>query len=120
MRREITGYKALRDGLTDASGTLLTPQALLANGPAWDVFQTTPDGSRSITLWGFQSDRAVTHTIVRPLGLRADSLYVCVQSANHGSLGIISGASLMDDGVELVASPYSAADTVLLDRVRSR
>ena len=119
MRREITAYKALRDGLTDASGTLLTSQASLANGPAWDVFQTTPDGSHPIMVWGFQTDHAVTHTIVRPVGLRADSLYD-VQSANHGSLGIISGASLMDDGVELVASPYSAADTVLLDRVRSR
>ena len=119
MRRWINAYKALRDGLTAASGTLLTPQASFGSGPAWDVFQTTPEGFQSIVLWAFQTDRAVRRTVVRPRGLRADSLYD-VQSSNHGSLGIMTGVSLMDDGVELVASPLSAADTVFLDRVRSR
>jgi alpha-galactosidase len=119
MRREINVYKAVRDGLAEAAGTLLTPQASFANGPAWDVFQTASDGSHPIQLWAFQTDHAVSETVVRPVGLRPDSLYD-VQSANHGSFGIMSGASLMEDGVELVASPYSAADRVSLDRVRPR
>jgi alpha-galactosidase len=119
MRREIDAYKNLRDGLTGASGTLLTTQASFGNGPAWDVFQTTPEGFHPIVLWAFQTDRAVRDVIVRPVGLRADSQYE-VQSANHGSLGIMTGSSLMQDGVELVASTYSAADTILLDRVRAR
>lgn len=117
IRHEIESYKALREGLGGASGALLTAQAASGNGPAWDVFQTTPEGFHTIVLWAFQTDRAVSGTIVRPVGLRPNSLYE-VQSANTGARGIMTGTSLMQDGVQVLASPYSAADTILLTRAR--
>ena len=117
MRREIDAYKNLREWLTGASGALLTPQTAPGNGPAWDVLQTTPEGFNRVVLWAFQTDRAVRATVVRPVALRPESQYE-VQSANTGARGIMTGASLMQDGVELIGSPNSAADTVLLIRVR--
>jgi alpha-galactosidase len=119
MRHEIGTSKTLRDALSTASGTLLTTQAAAANGPAWDVFQTTPEGIRPIVLWAFQTDGAVRDIVIRPVGLREQSMYE-VQSADVGPLGIVSGSLLMQDGVEVVASPYSAAHMILLTVVRQR
>ncbi len=119
MRLEIDTYKNLRATLAEASGALLTPQASSVNGPAWDVLQTTSDSMHPVVLWAYQTDRAAERTSVRPIGLQSDLMYD-VQSWNHGSLGAISGSSLMADGVEFTASPYSAADTILLFPVRGR
>ena len=119
MRREIDAYKNLREWLKGASGALLTPQTAPGKGPAWDVFQTTPEGFNRVVLWAFQTDPAVDGIVVRPVALRPGSLYE-VESANTGSLGSMTGASLMRDGIEIVASPYSAADTILLIPVQSK
>ena len=119
IRNEIGTSRALRDALSTASGTLLTAQAAAANGPAWDAFQTTPQGSHPIVLWAFQTDGAVRDIVIRPVGLREESMYE-VQSADVGPLGIVSGSVLMQDGVEVVASPYSAAHMILLTAVRER
>jgi hypothetical protein len=119
MRNEIGTSKSLRDALSTASGTLLTAQAAVTNGPAWDVFQTTPEGLRPIVLWACQTDRGVRDILIRPVGLRAQSMYE-VESADAGPLGIVSGSVLMQDGVEVVASPYSAAHMILLTAVRQR
>ena len=119
MRLEIDTYKNLRETLIEASGALLTPQASNVNGPAWDVLQTASDTMHPVVLWAYQTDPGVARTVVRPIGLQSDLMYD-VQSWNHGSLGAIAGSSLMADGIEIVASPYSAADTIQLFPVRSR
>jgi alpha-galactosidase len=119
MRHEIERYKILRETLSTASGALLTPQAAPGNGPAWDVFQTTPEGIRPILLWAFQTDGGVRDVVIRPVGLRTQSMYE-VQSADSGPLGIVSGSVLMQDGVEIVSSPHSAAHLITLTAVRQR
>lgn len=37
-------YKSTRDTLSAAAGALLTPQAAVENGPAWDVLQAVDGG----------------------------------------------------------------------------
>jgi hypothetical protein len=43
-----------------------------------------------------------------------------VQSADAGPLGVVSGSVLMEDGVEVVASPGTAAHLILLTPIRQR
>jgi alpha-galactosidase len=120
MRHEIERYKILRDALRSASATLLTGQASPGSGgPPWDVWQTTPEGIRPIVLWAFQADPGARQIVVRPARLRAESMYD-VQSADAGPLGVVPGSVLMEDGVEVVASPSSAAHLILLLPVRQR
>jgi alpha-galactosidase len=119
MGGQIADYKLLRNSLRTATGTLLTPQAAPSNGPAWDVFQTTPEAFQPTVIWGFQSDGGVPDVVVRPVGLRSRAVYD-VRSLDNGSLGQRTGAELMADGVELVASPASAAHVIVLTAVRDR
>jgi hypothetical protein len=119
MRHEIDRYKILRDSLRSASATLLSAQAQGSGGPPWDVWQTTPDGMRPTVLWAFQADSGARGIVVHPARLREDSMYD-VQSADAGPLGVVSGSVLMEDGVEVVASPGTAAHLILLTPIRQR
>jgi alpha-galactosidase len=119
MRHEIDRYKILRDSLRSASATLLSAQAQGSGGPPWDVWQTTPEGIRPTVLWVFQADSGALGIVVHPARLREDSMYD-VQSADAGPLGVVSGSVLMEDGVEVVASPGTAAHMILLTPIRQR
>lgn len=118
MTREINTYKTLRVALRTASGTLLTAQAAPAGGPAWDVLQTRSEGNQSIVIWAVQSDGGEHQIVVNPVGLRPRSIY-SVESLDAGPLGLTSGSILMADGIEVVASPYSAAHIIVLTAVRN-
>lgn len=117
ITREIATFKELRSTLRTAAGMLLSPQAAPTNGPAWDVFQTTPEGFRPIVIWAVQSDAAVDEIVVRPVGLRAKTMYE-VRSIDSGALGVVSGATLMADGVAVTAWPHSAAHVLVLTPTR--
>jgi alpha-galactosidase len=119
MRQEINRYKSLREALRSSSATLLTSQAGSGGGAGWDVWQTTPEGIRPIVIWGFQTDTGARRIAVRPAGLHEQVMYE-VQSADAGPLGFVSGAELMEMGVELSASPQSAAHLILLTPIRQR
>jgi alpha-galactosidase len=116
---EIAAWKNLRGSLSAAAGALLTPQAALRNGPAWDVFQTRPSGREPTVMWAFQSDTGVPDIIARPVALRPQMMYE-VRSLDVGPLGILSGAELMADGIGIVTSPYSAAHVIVLTPVSDR
>jgi hypothetical protein len=116
ISREIATFKDLRSTLRTAAGTLLSAQAAPHNGPAWDVFQASPQGFRPIVIWAVQSDGAVEEIVIRPVGLRASSMYE-VRSIDAGVLGVVSGATLMADGVAVTAWPHSAAHVLVLTLV---
>lgn len=117
ITREIATFKDLRGTLRTGAGTLLSPQAAPHNGPAWDIFQTTPESFfRPIVIWAVQSDAAVEEVVVRPVGLRARWMYE-VRSIDAGMLGVESGATLMADGVAVTAWPHSAAHVLVLTPV---
>jgi alpha-galactosidase len=116
MRQEVDNYRAIRDALRTASGTLLTAQASTTNGPGWEVYQTTPFGNSPVVLWAFQNDRGVRNILVRPVGLHHRTYEV--QGADAGPLGYVTGSSLMEDGIEIRTSSRSAARMILLTPVR--
>ncbi len=108
MSHEIDIYKSTRDTLSAAAGALLTPQAAVENGPAWDVLQAADAGGKQLLVYAFQSpDGAETFT-VKPTGLVAATTYE-VRSVDGGLLGTAKGSDLMAGGINLVQSPNTAA-----------
>ncbi len=115
MAREIDIYKTNRGSLRAAAGTLLTPQADINSGPAWDAFQAGVPGGRTSVLSAFQWDAATSVITIKPMGLRPQSTYE-VRSVDAGVIGIATGAELMADGIELIESPITAAHILILQR----
>ena len=114
IRREITTYKTMRGTLKDASAMLLTGQAAPGAGPAWDVLEEITSEAGSVMITAVQTDPAILRLTVLPKGLQPDAQYE-VRSVDRGVLGTATGASLMTDGIEIIASPESAAHMLILD-----
>lgn len=115
MAREIDIYTTNRDSLRAGAGTLLTPQADINGGPAWDAFQENAPGGRTSVISAFQCGAAARAIIIKPLGLQSRSTYE-VRSVDGGVIGIATGAALMADGIELIESPSTAAHILILRR----
>jgi hypothetical protein len=113
MSHEIDIYKVMRDTLSSAAGTLLTAQAGVANGPAWDVLQESKSDGQQLLVCAFQTDQGVQTINVKPTGLAAATTYE-VRSVDTGLLGTATGSELMARGVDLVQSSNSAAHILLL------
>ena len=114
IRREIATYKTMRGTLKDASAMLLTGQAAPGAGPAWDVLEEITSEAGSVMITAVQTDPAILRLTVLPQGLQPDAQYE-VRSVDRGVLGTATGASLMTDGIEIMASPESAAHMLILD-----
>jgi hypothetical protein len=113
MSHEVAIYKGIRDAMSNAAATLLTPQAQDANGPAWDAAQTAAVGSTQTVVWAYQSDDAVDRINVKPVGLDPASTYQ-VESVDTGALGEATGSDLMTNGIDVLQSPNSAAHVLIL------
>jgi alpha-galactosidase len=113
MAHEIEIYKSMRATISGASASLLTPQATVDAGPAWDVIQETAAATQQTLMYAYQSDQGVDRIRVRPVGLDPDVIYR-VQSVDTGELGEASGSDLMTDGIDIVQSPNSAAHILIL------
>ncbi len=113
MAQQIDTYKELRRTLRLAAATLLTPQAAVHMGPAWDALQAAAPGNRDVVVSAFQQDEGTREVTIRPVGLRPFTTYEVV-SVDVGSLGTATGAELMAEGVAIVQSPSSAAHILLL------
>jgi len=115
MAREIAIYKEMRTAIGVAAAALLTPQANTPEPPPWDALQErTPDGDHMVII-AFQSDGGASRFTVAPSGLDADVTYQ-VQSVDTGVLGAVTGADLMQGGIEIVESPNSAAHVLIITR----
>jgi len=112
---EVALYKSLRAITRDASGRLLTDQATEVGGPEWDGLQELSTARGDAVIFAFQNDSAVRRVTVRPERLDPDAVYE-VRGAEGMPLGRASGAALMTDGIELDASPASAAHVLLIHR----
>jgi alpha-galactosidase len=113
MTNEIEVYKSIRGTLSVAAGVLLTDQAAVEGGPDWDVLQeATSDGGQAL-LWAVQANDGVATVTVKPAGLDATKTYD-VSSVDLGTLGSATGADLMENGIELVGSPATAAHILVL------
>jgi alpha-galactosidase len=114
IARQIAIYKSVRDTIARASGVLMGSQATDQKSPAWDVLQETASGtSGGILIFAYQSDRSVAKVTVRPNGLKATTTYR-VRSLDQGVLGTATGADLIASGIDIVASPASAAHLLVI------
>jgi alpha-galactosidase len=117
MMHEIDIYKSVRATISAASASLLTGQATVDAGPAWDVIQETAATTQQTLLYAYQSDQSVDRIRVRPTGLDPDVIYH-LQSVDTGELGEASGADLMTDGIDILQSPNSAAHILILTAIQ--
>jgi alpha-galactosidase len=113
LRAEVELYKTIRAAQATAASALLTSQAIVGAGPAWDVLQESSDDGRQIVVFAYQSDRGVERVNIKPSGLKAQTMYE-VRSADVGVLGVASGADLAANGLDLFASTRSSAHTIVL------
>src|SRR5205807_203471 len=96
-----------------AASALLTGQAIVGGGPAWDVLQETSEDGQQIVVWAYQSAPGVEKVNIRLSGLKAQTMYE-VRSAEFGILGIAKGADLSANGLDVFGSPASSAHTIVL------
>ena len=114
---EIAHSRQLREMQVGASTILLTPQAGPENTGGWDVVEQL-SASGDAALFAFQTDGEVESILVSPKGLDPEATY-SVQSADSGLVGRATGSDLMEQGIEVVASPSSDAHLLFI-RVVSR
>ena len=113
MVREISIYKEMRTTLSVAAAALLSPQVGQAEPPEWDVIQASSPGSDALLVYAYQNASGAEKVNVRPTGLKPDSTYA-VSSVDVGFLGSATGADIMANGIDVVASPHSAAHILRL------
>ena len=113
---DITGhislYKELRDTIKEGSAILLTRQASIDDPPEWSAVQET-DAAGHTLIFAFQNDPEVEHTILKPRSLTPDAMYD-VRSVDVGPIGSASGADLMENGIEVIKTPKSAAHLLVI------
>ncbi len=108
ISQEIAIYTTVRPTLSVASGALLTPQASVTAGPAWDVLQTTAPGGNALVVYAYQNDLGTDRINVIPADLQPDTTYD-VYSVDTGFLGTATGADILSNGIDVIESPNSAA-----------
>lgn len=115
LANEIAIYKRLRPILREGSASLLLPQTPRFDPTSWDALQITSATGGDAVIFAFASPGAPGRTVVHPRGLEPEARYQ-VESIDVGRLGVVSGAELMVNGVELNDSPTSAAHILLVLR----
>src|SRR4030095_1602011 len=100
VRAEVDRWKALRTVQQTASAVLVSPQVLGVESGPWDGTLLVSEGMGEAVLYAFQNDGEVSGVNLHMRGLDRAFLYR-VRSDREGDLGVMTGASLMDDGVDL-------------------
>ena len=109
---EIALYKRYRGIVAVANATLLTLQTPYDES-GWDVLQEVADDGLNALIFGFRSEAGTERLIVRPRGLQPEATY-SVFSLGVGPIGTVRGDTLMQDGIELLATSPSRAHLIVL------
>ncbi len=109
--REINLYREVREIQRDAVMIPLTPQAELGQTDGWDALEQL-SASGDLAVFAYQTDPGVGSILVSPRGLNPEASY-SVTSVDSGPIGQASGADLMEQGVEIVASPSTAGHLLI-------
>lgn len=113
MRSEIRSYKSLRGVLARGTHTLITAQAAQSQAPAWDAVQTFASDGLPVVLWAFQADPRAGSFTIKANHLRAPFDYE-VLTVGRARVGIATGETLMENGIEFLPLKRLAAQVVLL------
>jgi alpha-galactosidase len=116
VREQVERWKALRTLQSTASATLVSPQVNGTNSGPWDgTLLVSPDYNQAV-LFAFQNDPDVTGATMRMRGLDRRFEYH-VTSDQAGEIGVMTGASLMDDGLEIFAAEDTRAQLITMTKV---
>jgi alpha-galactosidase len=113
--REIALYRELRELQRDAATVLLTAQAGSGQTDGWDALEQI-SSTGDVALFAYQTDPSVESVVTSPKGLNPDAVY-SVSSVDAGLIGEAIGADLMDQGIEIVASPSTSAHVLIFRQV---
>lgn len=115
LPQQIALYQRLRAILSEATGMLLTEQALRDGGPPWDAFQAITSDASRVVIYAFQTMGDSGPFRLVPAALAPEGMYR-VESMDVGDLGAASGRDLMVDGIDLSPSERSSAHVLILTR----
>jgi alpha-galactosidase len=116
VREQVERWKALRAMQSTASATLVTPQVNGTMSGPWDgTLLVSPDYGEGV-LYAFQNDPEVAGATMRMRGLDRQFEYH-VTSDHSGDVGVMTGANLMDDGLEVFAAEDTRAQVITMTRV---
>lgn len=110
--REVAIYKAVRETQRDASAILLSAQTPAPFGQ-WDAIEEVSASTGDAVIFAFLNDSAPDRTLVRPRGLLRSAQYE-IRSVDRGTLGTRTGAELMDEGIELIATTQTDGHVLVL------
>ena len=116
VRGEVDRWKSLRGLLQTASAQLVSPQVLGTESGPWDATLLVSPGRDSGVLYAFQNDGEVSGVSVRLRGLDRRFEYV-VHSDREGEIGVMTGAALVDTGLEIFAAESTGVHTYTFTRV---
>ncbi len=119
LRIETDRWKALRSLQQTASAVLVSPQVLGPQSGPWDGTLLVSPGLDQAVLYAFQNDGEVPAVNMRMRGLDRTFEYA-VRSDRDGDLGVMTGASLMDDGLELFAAESTGAHLLTFSRLTAQ
>ncbi len=107
-------YKYIRPILTNSTSMLLSRQQVdYPDAPwsGWDVVEHLSTTGDAVVM-AFDTPDAESSTLVRPKGLRTDVTYR-VESADYGDLGSVTGADLMNQGIQINTSDLSHSHVLI-------
>jgi alpha-galactosidase len=113
IRREVSAYKRFRSILTDGAATLLTPQVPAGGGVDADVIQVMSEVTGDVVMFMYDGAGQAPARVALPKGLDPDALYA---TQWRRGMAVMSGGSLLANGLELPPDSPSAAHVVVLTR----
>jgi alpha-galactosidase len=116
LRLETDRWKALRSVQQTASAVLVSPQVRGPQSGPWDGTLLVSPGLDQAVLYAFQNDSETAAVNMRMRGLDRTFAYA-VRSDREGDLGVMTGASLMDDGIDLFAAESTSAHLLTFSRL---
>jgi hypothetical protein len=116
VRTEVDRWKALRGLQQTASAVLVSPQVLGPQSGPWDAALLVSPGMDQAVLYAFQNDPAIEGVNLHMRALDRTFEYL-VRSDREGELGVMTGARLMDDGLDVFAAESTGAHLLTFTRV---
>jgi alpha-galactosidase len=116
LREATDRWKDLRHVQASASAVSVGPQVLGPESGPWDATLLVSPAADSAVLYAFQNDGEVPGVRLRLRGLDRTFQYLAA-SDREGELGVFSGGTLMDDGLEVFGAETTGAHLITLTRL---
>ena len=116
VREQTDRWKALRSLQQTASAYLISPQVEGTQSGPWDATLLVSPGQDAAVLYAFQNDSETEGANFHMRGLERTAQYV-IASDREGELGVATGESLMETGLDVFAAESTRAHIYTLTKV---